>query len=377
MKKKLGVIFGGVSSEHEVSLASAKSVLEAVDRSRYEVTEIGIAKDGRWIVGKGALLCLLDAGDRRLFPDGMAQYLDQSRAELDSCKADLASSKGRLPEFADSRFSLTGLDVVFPVLHGTLGEDGTIQGLLAVAGVAVVGCGVLASAVAMDKALTKRLLDAVGIPQPRWLLLEDPQAGAGAATLDDDIDQGLGGYPVFVKPANAGSSVGITKVHNRAALDDAIREAYRHDRRVLIEQAITGRELEIGVLGDEQIVVSPVVAEIIPEREFYDYEAKYLAGSTRIELPVRLPSTVVEQIQSLARRAFRAIDGCGMARVDFFYETSTDRVVLNEINTIPGFTAISQYPALMNTAGFSYPQLIERLIELALKRHQTERRFRL
>lgn len=387
-KIKLGVIFGGMSSEHEVSLASARSLLEAVDRDRYQVTELGILKNGCWVTGEGAHCYLVSQAEQTLLPVGMEEVLRLAYSRLTAKTADLLPpaeirqavaealqakleiSRGPLPEFSRSDFSLSSLDVVFPVLHGLYGEDGTIQGLLEIAQVAIVGCGVLASAVAMDKIITKEVLASVDVPQVRWFGGSAAELLRNTVQLEEIIQEKLGGFPVFVKPANLGSSFGISKVKHPEELLAALRFAAAYDRRLLIEEAISGRELEIAVLGHEEIEVSPVLSEIIPYREFYDYEAKYFDAGTRIELPAQVSPQVLERAQELARRAFRAIDGCGMARIDFFYRERTDELLLSEINTIPGFTRISQYPALMLAAGYNYQKLIDRLIDIALKRRE-------
>ncbi|MCC6221380.1 MAG: D-alanine--D-alanine ligase [Deltaproteobacteria bacterium] len=392
-KLKLGVLFGGISTEHEVSLASARNVLAAIDREKFEVFRLGITRDGHWVMGDRSLEYLICLADRSLLPAGMEDVLWQASREMkeegllafeiptDFCELQrlvrsalqevLAISPERLPSFSQlGNVSLCELDVVFPVLHGLLGEDGCVQGMFRVAGVAVVGCGVLASAVAMDKIVTKKILAQQGIPQVRWLEFTDAKrAMSNLAEIDRQIVEKLGSYPVFVKPADTGSSVGIRKVQGFKDLSSALVNAAKFSRRLLIEEAVVGRELEVGILGDEdELIASAVVAEIIPEREFYDYEAKYLENTTRIDLPANVDSAVVERIGNLAKDAFRAIDGCGMARIDFFYCEDSQEIFLNEINTIPGFTQISMYPRLMMNGGLSYGGLIEKLIEIALGR---------
>lgn len=391
-RTRLGIVFGGVSSEHEVSLASAKNVLEAIDRSKFDVTEIGILKDGRWVIGDGALVYLVCNADGSRLPVGMDQVITGSAAAIahregvrfgqDNLAQELGAhlggkltiSRSRLPEPSPDGRTICDLDVVFPVLHGAMGEDGAIQGLLSIADIAVVGCGILSSSLCLDKLLAKEVLAHHRIPQARWLGLLSHEALADPQAVAKTIEAKLGGYPVFLKPANGGSSVGVVKIKSASEVPGALSVAAKYDRKLIIEEYIQGREVEIAVLGlDGDLTVCPVASEIIPEREFYDYEAKYLDGGTRIELPANLPEGVVERMQELARAAFRAVDGSGLSRIDFFYRESSDELFLNEINTIPGFTQISQYPALMKTAGYSYRELIEALIAIALKRHEQMR----
>jgi len=355
---RVAVIFGGRSAEHEVSVVSAHSVVNALDRERYEVVAVGIDKEGRW----------------RLLP-GPPTLPAGATATLPSVAADAGTevSLGRDPgttELVGAGLS-EPIDVVFPVLHGPYGEDGTIQGLLELAGVPYVGGGVLASAVGMDKAVQKVLFRASGLAvaphavvrEHEWR--EDPEAvEAAAASL---------GYPVFVKPAALGSSVGITKVHEPAHLAAAVREAFRFGRKILVERSIEGaRELELSVLGNDDPVAS-VAGEIIPKgHEFYDYEAKYLdEHGAQLVVPADITPEVLEEGQRIAVAAFRAIEGAGMARVDLFLLPSGELLV-NEINTIPGFTKISMYPKLWEASGVSYAELVDRLILLALERHEAE-----
>lgn len=390
-KISLGVMFGGVSSEHEVSLASGKNVLGAIYRDRYEVTEIGILKDGRWVIGEGALVYCVCAADQSKLPVGMDAVIAEAATKVlgSAGGADVASrlmaklgeelsiSKSRLPEPDKKGRTLAELDVVFPVLHGTMGEDGAMQGFLRVADIATVGCGILASSVCLDKIVTKEVLASHGIKQAKWINYTSKVALADTAQVKRDIKAKLGGYPVFVKPANGGSSVGIGKVKAEADLLPALQLAAQYDRKIVIEEAILGREVEIAVLGADDVATSPVVSEIIPEREFYDYEAKYLDSATRIELPAKLPDSVVERMKQIAIDAFMAVDGCGLSRIDFFYCEKSDELLLNEINTLPGFTQISQYPALMKTAGYTYEALIEELIKIGLTRHEELRALKI
>lgn len=357
---RVGVLFGGQSGEHEVSLASAQSVIRALEVSgKYRVVPIGITPDGLWVRGAGALQRLAREADF-LLPG----YDRDAPAELSTAEPEPPSAA-----------LLCDLDVVFPVLHGPRGEDGTVQGLMELAGVPYVGCGVAASAVSMDKHLMKQLLRAEGLPVIDWVLVrkhdwvKDPDRVLGR------ID-GLG-LPCFVKPANMGSSVGINKVRERAALTPAIHEALRYDVRAVVERAVDAREIECSVLGHHEPRAS-VPGEIVPSREFYDYEAKYLAEDpSELRIPAPLEPAVSERVRELAVRAFSAVDGSGMARVDFLLDRHSGEPYLNELNTIPGFTTISMYSKLWEASGLPYPQLIDELIRLALERHEERRGLRI
>jgi len=354
-KLRIGVIFGGRSGEHEVSLRSAESIINALDQSRYEIVPIGITKEGRWLVSGDA---------SRLLPQAvMASDNHQSVAIIgDPTRRGLTRLSQSRPDLSAER-----LDVVFPVLHGTYGEDGTIQGLLEMADVAYVGCGVLASSTGMDKVVMKHLFRQAGltIVEFDWFLRQqweqEPQP------IVERIKEKIG-LPCFVKPANLGSSVGVSKAENKDELRDAIDDAARYDRKLIVERAVVGREIEISVLGNDKPIAS-LPGEIIVGHEFYDYEDKYIDGVSRTDVPAKLPDNIVDQIQRDAIRAFQAIDGSGLARVDFFVERGTDRVIINEINTMPGFTSISMYAKLWEASGITYPELIDRLIELAIERH--------
>lgn len=364
MKKvRVAVLFGGRSGEHEISLLSAASIMRALDTARYEIVPIGISKEGRWLAGGDPLKAL---------GEGRAADLTPAMLLTDPEMQGLAVLEGGPSQLASR--SIEKVDVVFPVLHGTYGEDGTVQGLLELANVPYVGSGVLGSAVGMDKALMKAAFAAVGLPQVRHLLLsrrdlEDEPAAAEARVAE------AFSLPVFVKPCNLGSSVGVTKVKRWEDLGDALREAASYDRRVLVEEGVKARELEVSVLGNDRPQAS-VPGEILPGAEFYDYRAKYLDEGSELRIPAPVPSEVRERIQDLAVRAFRAVDGAGMARVDFFYVEAEDRLLVNEINTIPGFTKISMYPKLWEASGLPYEALIDRLIELAIERHQDKQRNR-
>lgn len=363
-KLRVGVLFGGRSGEHEVSLLSAASILKAIDRKKYEVVPIGISKAGRWL------------------GDEAAQSLLQGESSSETLQ--LAASAGM--EVMQQSGSLTGsLDVIFPVLHGTFGEDGTVQGLLELADVPYVGSGVLGSAAGMDKDVMKRLFASAGLPQTPYLTLLRSAWRADPKRCQRQIEKALT-YPLFVKPANLGSSVGISKVHSRAELPAAMDLAAGFDRKLVVEQGVGGpgvkpRELEVAVLGNDDPQAS-VVGEIIPAKEFYDYEAKYqLKGPDEsvAVIPARLTAAEQKQIRSMAIAAFRACDCSGLARVDFLMAprsakagpgaAPTPRILLNEINTMPGFTSISMYPKLWQASGLAYCDLIDRLITLARERH--------
>jgi D-alanine-D-alanine ligase len=354
---RVGVVFGGRSGEHEVSLASAASVLGAIDGARYEVVPMGITKDGQWLVGGDPLRALVDGAGIRL---ALPPRAVGAPAEAGTALARVATAGG-LPAGAAAR-----LDVVFPVLHGPYGEDGTLQGLLELADVAYVGAGVLASAVGMDKATMKAVFRAHGLPVVPHLVVVRHEWAEGAGPLTRRVADEIG-YPCFVKPANLGSSVGISKVTAAGDLEAAVRLAFAHDRKLLIERGITGREIEVSVLGNEHPEAS-VPGEVLPGKEWYDYEAKYTEGIAKLLIPAPLDAPVAEEIRRIALAAFRAIDAAGLARVDFFLGED-DRIWLNEINTMPGFTQTSAYPRLWEASGLPYPRLIDRLIGLALERH--------
>ena len=360
-KQRVGILFGGRSGEHEVSLRSARSILRAIDRRKYDVVELGITKEGRWLQGPAA------------------QYLLDGETPV--AGAEISKETGlSIAAAAAEPGARTGLDVVFPVLHGTFGEDGTIQGLFELADVAYVGSGVLGSAAGMDKDAMKRLFQAAGLPITPHVTVLRSEWKNDAKKATKQIEKALK-YPLFVKPANLGSSVGISKVHDRTELAPAMDLAASFDRKIVIEQGVGGpgvkpRELEIAVLGNDNPEAS-VVGEIVPAKEFYDYEAKYeLSGpdeSVSI-IPAKLTRAEEKRIRAMAIAAFRACDCAGLARVDFLMAPGKrgkpSQIVLNEINTMPGFTSISMYPKLWEATGLSYPKLIERLIQLAVERHR-------
>jgi D-alanine-D-alanine ligase len=357
-KRRLAVIFGGRSAEHEVSLASAQSVIEALDPERYAIVAIGIDKRGRWH-RIGALPGRAEGGGA----------LPDVRVEEGPGIA-LARQPGD-HALVDDDGTRSEIDVVFPVLHGPFGEDGTIQGMLELAGIPYVGAGVLGSAVGMDKAVQKVLFAAAGLPVGPHEVVHEREWEEDRESVEARVD-GLG-LPVFVKPATLGSSVGITKVKSLDDLAGAMEEALSHARKVVVERSVEGgREIECAVLGNDDPVAS-VPGEVIPDSEFYDYRAKYIDDGARLEIPAKLSPELTAEIQRLAVAAFRAIDAAGMARVDFFLR-DPDEILLNEINTIPGFTSISMYPKLWEASGLTYRELVDRLVELAIERHERERK---
>ena len=391
MKKlRVGVLFGGRSGEHEISLLSAASVLNAIDKNKYEVVPIGITKDGLWVTAGHA--------------EALLQGKQQSRAlragdpEATSAAAVLARGSAIVIPPVPARTSPASMvpfqtgaaemsrrwtdhsiqvDLIFPVLHGTFGEDGTIQGLLELADIAYVGAGVLGSACGMDKHIMKELFRAAGLPLVKHvtILRGDWETSPGKAQrlIESKLK-----YPVFVKPANLGSSVGISKVRNRAELAPAMKEAARYDRKLVIEQGVGGkqrkaREIECSVLGNDKPAAS-IAGEIVPSTEFYDYDAKYLDEGSQLIIPAKLTKTQIQQVQELAIKAFQAVDCSGLARVDFLMDPTSKKFYVNEINTMPGFTAISMYPKLWGASGLSYPDLIDKLIQFGIERHQEKKR---
>jgi D-alanine-D-alanine ligase len=367
-KIRVGVIFGGRSGEHDVSLRSARAVMEALDPERFEVVPLGITREGRWLAS-GDPLAQLESGSELAQLEGRA-----GQGDVEAAGRELATiGSAAPPSFSGGREGAQGpIDVVFPVLHGPRGEDGTVQGMLELADVPYVGAGVLASAVAMDKAVAKTIFAQHGIPQAPWLLLLARDWGRDRQAVEERVGRELG-YPCFVKPANMGSSVGISKVHHAGELAAALDLAAAYDRKLVIEAGVDARELEISVLGNDDPIAS-AISEIEPTHEFYDYAAKYVdEDGAHFTLPAQIPRAKAEELRDLAIRAYKAIDCAGMARVDFFLERGTGRILLNEINTIPGFTAISQYPKMWEASGLPFAQLVERLIELAVERHAEKR----
>ena len=364
---RVAVLFGGRSGEHEVSLVSARSVLEVLDPAKYEVFQVGITHDGAWLTGTDA---------RAQLESGTIHGLTPCTLLPDPSKPALYIL--RFTDHDTVLEKLTDIDVVFPVLHGTFGEDGTLQGLLDLVDVAYIGAGVTGSSVGMDKGIFKDVMRANGIATVESVIVLRSEIEADNEAVIRKVEK-VAGYPLFVKPANLGSSVGITKCNNRADLGEGLLEAAAYDRRVLVERGLEAREIEVSVLGNDTPQAS-ILGEVLPSREFYSYESKYVDGTSGLLIPAPLPAGVAEEIRAIAVKAYAAIDCAGMARVDFFLEKATGRVYLNELNTIPGFTSISMYPKLWEASGLPYPQLVDRLIQLALERKadrdRTERRFR-
>jgi D-alanine-D-alanine ligase len=364
-KIRIGVLFGGQSGEHEVSLVSASAVMDALDRTKYSIVPIGITKQGRWIAGDNALAALTALADPKKLPVSSQQSAVSSQQVRGKA---LETTEMTLPT-ADWRLH-AGIDVVFPVLHGPMGEDGTVQGLLELAGVPYVGCGVLASAVGLDKAMMKAAFSAAGLPQVPWLLIRRAAWQADRAGEIARIEAQLS-YPVFVKPANMGSSVGITRATDSFTLAQGLDEAARYDRRIVAEQGIDAREIEVSVLGNDEPQAS-VAGEIVPSNEWYDYQAKYLGGESKILIPAPISDALAEQVRQMAIQAFKAIDGAGLARVDFLLDRESAALYLNEANTMPGFTPVSMYAKMWAASGLSYSALLDRLIELAIERHKQQ-----
>ena len=378
-KLRVGVLFGGRSGEHEVSLLSAASILKAIDRTKFDVVPIGITKDGHWLAAADATNLLegdqsamarrLRAGDPAATPG--AKLLHEGIPTL------FAPEPGHTTAVATSATN-KGIDLVFPVLHGTFGEDGTIQGLFELAGIAYVGSGVLGSSAGMDKDVMKRLFAQAGLPIVKHVTVLRSEWEKSPRKVTAQIEKALR-YPMFVKPANLGSSVGISKAHDRKELGPALDIAAKYDRKLIIEQGVGGkkaraRELEVGVLGNDDPRAS-VVGEIIPGKEFYDYEAKYLSEGSVPVIPAKLTRAETKKIREMAVAAFRACDLAGLSRVDFLMEPDGKRrIYINEVNTLPGFTQISMYPKLWEATGISYRDLITRLIELALERQREKNR---
>jgi D-alanine-D-alanine ligase len=365
-KLRVGVIFGGRSGEHEVSLAGAASVIAAMDRTRYEPVPIGITREGRWLAGGDPLRALAGEAARRALTAGEADAPVRRALAERAAQVEASTSLARVEGETLPPGIRHHLDVVWIMLHGPEGEDGTVQGLLELARIPYVGAGVLGSALGMDKVAMKDMFRAHGLPVVDYLAVKRHEWREDSAAIEAAVAARIG-FPCFVKPANLGSSVGISKVKAPEALSGALVEASRHDRRVLVERAMQGsREIEVAVLGNDRPEAS-VPGQVCYSGEWYDYETKYGAGHTTFQIPAPLSPTATARVRELAVRAFLAIDAAGMARVDFFVD-GDDRVLVNEINTIPGFTATSAYPRLWEASGLAYPDLISRLIELALER---------
>lgn len=361
-KLRVAVVFGGRSGEHDVSLASAESVMTNLDPERYEIVPIGITKQGRWLAGGNPLQAL--KGEQADGTQGLALVPGQPAGRPLRLDSDRTSGDSSALE----------VDVVVPVLHGPFGEDGTIQGLLELANLPFVGAGVLASAVGMDKGMMKTVWRQHGLPVVDHLLVRRTEWETDREEVLERIERTFD-YPVFVKPANLGSSVGVNKARTRSELEAGLADAASYDGRLLVERAVVARELECSILGNEHPRAS-VVGEIVPGHEFYDYAAKYLDESSRLVIPADIPPETAEEVRALAIQAFAAIECSGMARVDFFLERGSGRVLVNEINTIPGFTRISMYPKLWEASGLPYRELLDELIRLALERHADRSRNR-
>ena len=351
-KLSLAVIFGGVSSEHEVSRMSVTSILENLSNERYDVHMVGITKEGRWLLYTGPVEDILSGAWEQgpvtpafLSPDPSVHGLVALR---------------------DGKAETIHVDVIFPALHGKNGEDGTIQGLFQLSGIPYVGCDTESSAICMDKAVTHSLLSSADIEQAHYLWFYADRFDAAPDTIKNKIQARLD-FPVFVKPSSAGSSVGVSKVERFEDLDQAIRKAAREDKKVVVEEGITGQEVEVAVLGNRDCDAS-IVGEIGASAQFYDYDDKYINGTSQLYIPARIPQEVSEKIRQTAVRAYRLLGCSGLARVDFFVTAGDNRVILNEINTLPGFTSISMYPKLWMAMGLSYGELLDKLIELALQR---------
>jgi D-alanine-D-alanine ligase len=360
-KLRVGVIFGGKSAEHEVSLTSAQNVMRALDKNKYAVVPIGIGKEGRWLT-RGDPLKTLTGGEV-----SMPQLLGSGYETLD----EQATGRELIP--GTQAAGLPDVDVIFPVLHGPFGEDGTVQGLLELADIPYVGAGVMSSAVGMDKAAMKDLFRSHQLPTPKYIVVkrrdwENDPAGVEVRAAAEI------GYACFVKPANMGSSVGVSKVHQAAELPEAMQAAAAYDRKILIEVAVpNAREIECSVLGNDEPIAS-VPGEVVPGHEFYDYVAKYIDDSSELLIPAPIDPALADRVRELSIKAFQALDCAGLARVDFLLARDTNDLYLNELNTIPGFTRISMYPKLWEASGLSYSELISRLIELALERHDDKHR---
>src|SRR6266852_2613089 len=397
-KLRVGILFGGRSGEHEVSLLSAASVVNAIDKTKYEVVPIGITKDGRWLTAEHAERLLKGKNEEQADKSVRSTRATQLRAgdpEATPGAAVLATGEsvvvppeparrdaGLVPFQSDANLRRASdrainVDVIFPVLHGTFGEDGTIQGLLELADIAYVGAGVLGSSAGMDKDIMKSLFRAAGLPIVKHVTVLRSQFEGEPQKTRKLVESKLR-YPVFVKPANLGSPVGISKAHDLKELGPAIAEAAKFDRKIVIEEGVGGkknkaREIECAVLGNDDPKAS-IAGEIVPCKEFYDYDAKYLAEGSELVIPAKIAKAQMKTVQRLAIAAFQAVDCTGLARVDFLMDPKSRKIFVNEINTMPGFTAISMYPKLWAATGVSYPELIDRLIQLGIERHEDKKR---
>jgi D-alanine-D-alanine ligase len=388
MKKlRVGILFGGRSGEHEVSLLSAASILDAIDKDKYEVVPIGITKEGRWLTAAHAEKLLrgeftsakhLRAGDPEATPGAALLARGEAIVVPPVPGGELAPFQSETPQRRLEDRAIN-VDVVFPVLHGTFGEDGTIQGLLELADLPYVGAGVLGSAAGMDKDVMKRLFRDAGLAIVRHLTFLRADWEKDRKRVRKEVEKKLN-YPLFVKPANLGSSVGVGKARDRKELEKAMDEAAAYDRKLIVEEGVGGkdrkaREIECSVLGNDRPEAS-IAGEVVPCKEFYDYEAKYLTEGSELIIPAKLSKKQMQEVQEMAVQAFLAVDCAGMARVDFLMDPKTEKIYVNEVNTIPGFTAISMYPKLWAASGLPYPKLIDRLIQLALERHAEKKKTR-
>ncbi len=365
-KTKVGVIFGGRSGEHEVSIQSAKSVMESLDSTKYTIVPIGISKQGHWHIGDDALIKL-----DRSASGNTSSNLTHSVSNTSSPSEFLSVTDEHVESLPTTLSN--DIDVVIPVMHGTFGEDGSIQGMLELLDVPYVGAGVLSSAVGLDKVFMKTIYQAAGLPQVLFTAYSRREWESSRDSILQDAETKLG-YPCFIKPANLGSSVGISKAKNREELSEAMDLAFHYDRKVIIEEGLDVREIEVAVLGNDEPTAS-VPGEIIPSNEFYDYEAKYMSGESTLMIPAPITNEQLTEIQRLAIRAFQAVECTGLARVDFFIEKSTGRILVNEINTMPGFTIYSMYPKLWDATGIPYSELVDKLISLAIERHDEKKQL--
>ncbi len=358
---RVGVLFGGRSSEHEVSLSSARNVMEALEQAGYTVVPIGISREGRWLPRADALMLLTSQslGDLSTGPDHVQASAWQAQAEDGWALLPHATSGQPLPQ----------VDVIFPVLHGPFGEDGTVQGLLEMANLAYVGSGVLASALGMDKVMARRLFAGAGLPQVRYQVVSRSLWRRTPDSVVEAIEADLS-YPVFVKPANMGSSVGVSKANDQMQLRRGLTHAAQFDRKILVEKAVPdAREIEVSVLGNDTPLAS-IPGEIIPGNEFYDYDAKYVDETSQLVIPAPLEAEIADRLRHLAVQAFQVLECAGLARVDFLMDGRRGEVYLNEVNTMPGFTRISMYPKLWEASGISYPELVDRLVQLAVESYR-------
>ena len=362
-KLRVGVIFGGRSGEHEVSLRSARSVIDALNKEKYDVVPIGITKEGQWITGEALAALTADPAQTNGYLNNQEVILPPSPGK----QTLIPATSNHRPPTDNQQPATTGLDVIIPVLHGTFGEDGTVQGLLELAGIPYVGAGVVGSAVSMDKIIFKYVMEANQLPILPWEAVLSQAFNQKREMVLDRLESQLF-YPMFVKPANLGSSVGVSKCLNRAELEAGLADAARYDRRLVVEQGAEIRELEVSVLGNEHPIAS-TVGEIRPKRDFYDYEAKYVTDDSELLIPAPLDPALADQVRQMAIRVYTAVDCAGLGRVDMMFEEKSGKLYVNEINTLPGFTSISMYPKLWEATDLPYSDLLDKLIALALERH--------